>query len=242
MLPHKFYLPAHPNLGSEEALKVLAGFNSPGHFLRLTRSGPLEPGEFKMEMDSSAPELIPCDEGMAVISTRSKVPITILTGFLGSGKTTLLQHILRSNHGLKIAVLMNEFAESNFRHHASVYNCFIGGEIERTITSQKAGKVADEWIEFDNGCLCCTVKDAAVIALEALLTKRTDIQHIVIETSGMANPGPIIQKLWVDLALDCKAELDGVVCLVDALHGFQRLSPESMSYSKEAATYQISVS
>lgn len=80
------------------------------------------------------------------------------------------------------------------------------------------------------------MKDAAVIALEALLCKRTDIQHIVIETSGMANPGPIIQKLWVDQALDCKAELDGVVCLVDALHGYQRLSPESMSYAKEAAT------
>lgn len=74
-----------------------------------------------------------------------------------------------------------------------------------------------------------------MIALEALLKRRQDIDHIVIETSGMANPGPIVQKLWVDDALDCRAQLDGVVCMVDAVHGLARLDPASESYAIEAA-------
>lgn len=105
------------------------------------------------------------------------------------------------------------------------------------MTEQRAGNVAGEWLDFDNGCMCCSVKDAAFVALEALLKKRSDIDHIVIETSGMANPGPIISKLWVDEALDCRAELDGVVCLVDGRHGADRLDPRSPAYSKEAAVY-----
>lgn len=115
------------------------------------------------------------------------------------------------------------------------YFIFVAGEIEKTITSQRAGKVADEWLEFDNGCLCCSAKDAAMIALEALLKRRQDIDHIVIETSGMANPGSIVQKLWVDDALDCRAQLDGVVCMVDAVHGLARLDPASDGYAVEAA-------
>lgn len=74
-----------------------------------------------------------------------------------------------------------------------------------------------------------------MIALEALLKRRQDIDHIVIETSGMANPGPIVQKLWVDDALDCRAQLDGVVCMVDAVHGLARLDPASDNYAVEAA-------
>ncbi len=115
------------------------------------------------------------------------------------------------------------------------FYCLVAGEIEKAITSQKAGQIGDEWIEFDNGCLCCSVKDAAMIALESLLKQRSDIDHVIIETSGMANPGPIIQKLWVDEALDCRAELDGVVCMVDCAQALARLTSESPGYAREAA-------
>jgi G3E family GTPase len=143
------------------------------------------------------------------------VPITILSGFLGAGKTTLVQYILNNaSHGKRIAVIENEFG---------------GGRdtlsIESLILREGLGKdyIAEnllELIELPNGCVCCTVKDSLVVTIENLLNiKRTSsIDYILIETSGMANPGPIASIFWLDAALQSRIRLDGIVTIVDALH------------------------
>ena len=141
-------------------------------------------------------------------------PVTILSGFLGSGKTTLIQYILKSpNHGKRIAVIENEYGE--------------GLQIESLIARDGVASASDEsgkssslmdLIELPNGCLCCTVKDSLVVTLENLLTKRQDLDYILIECSGMANPGPIASLFWLDEALDSRLRLDGIVTLCDAAH------------------------
>lgn len=126
------------------------------------------------------------------------VPITILAGFLGSGKTTFLNYILTNNdHGLKIAVVQNEFGAE------------IG--VERILAKDgRSGKVdlKDLFIEVNNGCICCSVKDDLVMTLEKLVkTKGSDIDHILIEMTGLGDPIPLLQSLWVD------SELESLVCL-----------------------------
>ncbi|KAL7579384.1 hypothetical protein ACA910_014054 [Epithemia clementina (nom. ined.)] len=142
-------------------------------------------------------------------------PVTILSGFLGSGKTTLIQYILKSpNHGKRIAVIENEYGE--------------GLAIESLIAREgiddnnKSSSLMD-LIELPNGCLCCTVKDSLVVTLENLLTKRQDLDYILIECSGMANPGPIASLFWLDDALDSRLRLDGIVTLCDAVYITQQL-------------------
>jgi len=184
------------------------------------------------------PDLVPILKEGPEDRCNKKVPITLLTGFLGAGKSTLLQNILAGDHGLRIAVLMNEFAESIHPILCRFLLISIGNEIEKLIANQRAGmQAADEWIEFDNGCLCCSVKDAAMVALESLLAAKPEIDHVLVETSGMANPAPILHKLWADSALECRAQLDGVVCMVDALHGAARLTPCHQNYAIEASMY-----
>lgn len=133
-------------------------------------------------------------------------PVTILSGFLGSGKTTLVQNILKSpDHGKRIAVIENEFGE--------------GLQVESLIARDGANmsSLAD-LIELPNGCVCCTVKDTLIQTLESLLNKRKDLDYILIECSGMANPGPIASLFWLDDALESRLRLDGIVTIVDAKH------------------------
>src|SRR6476661_10708442 len=105
------------------------------------------------------------------------IPATILTGFLGAGKTTLLNRILREPHGYKIAVIENEFGEEN---------------IDNEILVQDSN---EQIVEMNNGCICCTVRGDLIVGLAALAQKRSagEIQfdHLVIETTGLANPGPV---------------------------------------------------
>jgi G3E family GTPase len=146
---------------------------------------------------------------------REPVPLTVITGALGSGKTTLLNHILTGDHGLRIAVILNEFGEEKF-----------GGGIERPATSEDASggpedgggaaaNVYDEWVELHNGCLCCTVRDQGLDALEKLVA-RTGYDYILIETTGMAAPAPIVSAFWADEGLGSAVRLDAVVTVVDA--------------------------
>lgn len=131
-----------------------------------------------------------------------RVPITIVTGYLGSGKTTLLNHILTTNHGKKIAVILNEFGNS--------------GDIEKSLTVAKEGQEVEEWLELANGCICCTVKDTGVAAIEKLMEKQGKFDYILLETTGLADPGNIAPLFWVDDGLGSSIYLDGIVTVVDA--------------------------
>ncbi|KAB5576565.1 CobW/HypB/UreG, nucleotide-binding domain-containing protein [Coniochaeta sp. 2T2.1] len=131
-----------------------------------------------------------------------KVPITIVTGYLGAGKTTLLNYILTAQHGKKIAVIMNEFGDSL--------------DIEKSLTVNKDGEQVEEWLEVGNGCICCSVKDTGVNAIESLMEKKGKFDYILLETTGLADPGNLAPLFWVDDGLASTIYLDGIVTLVDA--------------------------
>ena len=140
-------------------------------------------------------------------------PVTILSGFLGSGKTTLIQNILKdTTHGKRIAVIENEFGEG-----LSVESIIARDGIDPNANSLQ------EFIELPNGCICCTVKDSLVETLENLVGKKKDLDYILIEASGMADPGPIASVFWLDDALESRLRLDGIVTVVDASNILQQL-------------------
>ena len=126
-----------------------------------------------------------------------KIPVTIVTGFLGSGKTTLINHILKGQHGRKIAVIVNEFGE-------------IGIDGQLTITDDQ-----EQIVEFNNGCLCCTVRGDLVRTLDDL-TKRTDLDAVLIETTGLADPAPVASTFIVADEIKSQFSLDAFVTVVDA--------------------------
>ena len=132
-------------------------------------------------------------------TAESTVPVTVLTGFLGSGKTTLLNRILSENHGKRIAVIENEFGE-------------IGVDNDLVLGAE------EEIFEMNNGCICCTVRGDLIRILGNLMKRRDKFDHIMIETTGMADPGPVAQTFFMDDEMRESLNLDGVVTLVDAKH------------------------
>ncbi|KAL4910170.1 hypothetical protein BDW74DRAFT_173632 [Aspergillus multicolor] len=146
---------------------------------------------------------------------QQRVPITLVTGYLGAGKTTLLNYILTEKHGKKIAVIMNEFGDST--------------DIEKPMTVNQDGQEVTEWLEVGNGCICCSVKDSGVMAIESLMERRGTFDYILLETTGLADPGNIAPIFWVDDNLGSSIYLDGIVTLVDAkniLHLLDEPTPE----------------
>ncbi|GLA08606.1 COBW domain-containing protein 1 [Aspergillus niger] len=146
---------------------------------------------------------------------QNRVPITLVTGYLGAGKTTLLNYILTEKHGKKIAVIMNEFGDST--------------DIEKPLTVNQDGQEVTEWMEVGNGCICCSVKDNGVMAIESLMERRGAFDYILLETTGLADPGNIAPIFWVDDNLGSSIYLDGIVTLVDAkniLHLLDEPTPE----------------
>ncbi|KAL9667421.1 hypothetical protein QQ045_001779 [Rhodiola kirilowii] len=158
------------------------------------------------------------------LSADTRVPATIITGFLGSGKTTLLNHILTSQHGKRMAVIENEFGEVD-----------IDGSLVASHTSS-----TDDIVMVNNGCLCCTVRgDLVKMLLELVKKKRDEFDHIVIETTGLAKPAPVIETFCTDELVSKYVKLDGVVTLVDAKHAMQRLNEVKPRFVVNEAVEQV---
>ena len=136
------------------------------------------------------------------------IPVTILTGFLGSGKTTLLNRILTERHGEKIAVIENEFGE-------------IGVDNALLVAGE------EQIIEMNNGCVCCTVRGDLIRILGELADKRDagmlHFERVLIETTGLADPGPVAQSFFLDENLSTRYLLDAVITVVDAVHAMRQL-------------------
>ncbi|KAL6860099.1 hypothetical protein ACO1O0_004124 [Amphichorda felina] len=169
-----------------------------------------------MDLDDDAPpELIDtaiAEEPKEEVTV--KVPITIVTGYLGAGKTTLLNYILTAQHGKKIAVIMNAL------------------DIEKSLTVNKGGEQVEEWLEVGNGCICCSVnakatRDTGVNAIESLMDKKGAFDYILLETTGLADPGNLAPLFWVDDGLGSTIYLDGIVTLVDAKNILRSLDDPS---------------
>jgi G3E family GTPase len=138
------------------------------------------------------------------MASESPVPVTVLTGFLGSGKTTLLNRILSEQHGKRIAVIENEFGEVGVDHQL-----VIGAE--------------EEIFETANGCICCTVRGDLIRILGQLVKRKDRFDYVIVETTGLADPGPVAQTFFIDDDLKEHFQLDAIVTLVDAKHAEQHL-------------------
>ena len=136
--------------------------------------------------------------------TDERIPVTVVTGFLGSGKTTLINRILAEQHGRKIAVIVNEFGEVS-----------IDGQL---IVQDDQ----EELVEFNNGCLCCTVRGDLIDTLEKL-QERSELDAILIETTGLADPAPVASTFFLEDKLTSKTRLDSFIALADAVNLEQNL-------------------
>jgi G3E family GTPase len=150
------------------------------------------------------------------------VPVTILSGFLGSGKTTLLNYILTERHGHRIAVIENEFGEINI-------------DSDLVLTSE------EEIFEMTNGCICCvgSVRTDLIRILGQLMSRREKFDHILVETSGLADPNPVAATFFIDDDIAKQINLDGIVTLVDAKHICKHLDDPKLAGADNQAIDQI---
>ncbi|KQX22239.1 CobW family GTP-binding protein [Variovorax sp. Root434] len=156
------------------------------------------------------------------------IPATILTGFLGSGKTTLLKRILTEAHGQKIAVIENEFGEENI-------------DSDILVTESK-----EQIVQMSNGCVCCTIREDLREALQLLAAKKRqgllDFDRVVIETTGLADPGPVAQTFFMDDEIAESYLLDSILTLVDAKHAPQQLNDRQEARRQVGFADQIFIS
>lgn len=158
----------------------------------------------------------------------SLIPVTILTGFLGAGKTTLLKRVLGEAHGQKIAVIENEFGEEN-----------IDNEILVSETNEQI-------VQMSNGCICCTIREDLRATLQLLAAKKRkgllDFERVVIETTGLADPGPVAQTFFMDDEIAESYLLDSILTLVDAKHAAQQLNDRQEARRQVGFADQIFIS
>ena len=149
-----------------------------------------------------------------------KIPVTVLTGYLGAGKTTLLNRILTGDHGKRYAVIVNEFGE------IGIDNDLVVG--------------ADEDVfEMNNGCVCCTVRGDLIRIVQGLMKRKGGFDAIIVETTGLADPGPVAQTFFVDEEVRAKTRLDSVTTVVDAKHLPLRLADSKEAVEQIAFADQI---
>jgi G3E family GTPase len=149
-----------------------------------------------------------------------KIPVTVLTGYLGAGKTTLLNRILTEAHGKRYAVIVNEFGE------VGIDNDLVVGADE-------------EVFEMNNGCVCCTVRGDLIRVLSGLMKRKGGFDAIIVETTGLADPGPVAQTFFVDDDVKARTRLDSVTAVVDAKHIMLRLGDSKEAVEQIAFADQI---
>nr|XP_044989205.1 COBW domain-containing protein 2 isoform X3 [Jaculus jaculus] len=185
--------------------------------------------EEEEEDAEDCPVLVPIDTKQRAEEDRPgpgvKIPVTIITGYLGAGKTTLLNYILTEQHSKRIAVILNEFGE--------------GSAVEKSLAVSQGGELYEEWLELRNGCLCCSVKDNGLKAIENLMQKKGKFDYILLETTGLADPGAVASMFWVDAELGSDIYLDGIVTVVDSKYGIKHLTEEKPDGLINEATRSI---
>ena len=157
------------------------------------------------------------------IPDAEKLPVTVITGFLGSGKTTLINHILTEKHGVRVCVIENEFGSV---------------DIDTSLVKENM-QVAEEIISLDNGCACCTVRGDLVKAMKQLQKRKADFDMVLVETTGLANPAPVVATFTQDPAICNNFRVDGIVCLVDSKHIGGRIADKKADDAVNEAVCQI---
>ncbi|XP_054948197.1 zinc-regulated GTPase metalloprotein activator 1A-like isoform X9 [Pan paniscus] len=179
--------------------------------------------------EEDCPELVPIETTQSEEEEKSglgaKIPVTIITGYLGAGKTTLLNYILTEQHSKRVAVILNEFGE--------------GSALEKSLAVSQGGELYEEWLELRNGCLCCSVKDSGLRAIENLMQKKGKFDYILLETTGLADPGAVASVFWVDAELGSDIYLDGIITIVDSKYGLKHLTEEKPDGLINEATRSI---
>ncbi|KAM9642058.1 zinc-regulated GTPase metalloprotein activator 1B isoform 5-T6 [Trichechus inunguis] len=167
--------------------------------------------EEEEQAEEDCPELVPIEtkhrEEEEKPGLGAKIPVTIISGYLGAGKTTLLNYILTEQHSKRIAVILNEFGE--------------GSAVEKSLAVSQGGELYEEWLELGNGCLCCSVKDSGLRAIENLMQKKGKFDYILLETTGLADPG--------------------IVTVVDSKYGLKHLAEEKAGGLINEATRQVAL-
>ena len=142
------------------------------------------------------------------MTSTAATPVTVLTGYLGAGKTTLLNRILTEQHGKKYAVIVNEFGE-------------LGVDNDLVVNAD------EEVFEMNNGCICCTVRGDLIRIIEGLMKRKDKFDGILVETTGLADPGPVAQTFFTDEDVKARTRLDAIVTVIDAKHFFGQLEQGS---------------
>ncbi|XP_047278917.1 zinc-regulated GTPase metalloprotein activator 1E isoform X4 [Homo sapiens] len=181
--------------------------------------------------EEDCPELVPIETTQSEEEEKSglgaKIPVTIITGYLGAGKTTLLNYILTEQHSKRVAVILNESGE--------------GSALEKSLAVSQGGELYEEWLELRNGCLCCSVKDNGLRAIENLMQKKGKFDDILLETTGLADPGAVTSMFWVDAELGSDIYLDGIITIVDSKYGLKHLTEEKPDGLINEATRQVAL-